>query len=286
MARFQTNFCPRNAQKCPKSIQCELDDEGLPIFQPIIGLEFSFSTKLLDERFVLVANSIKSKFEGFAEFYEVDKSLIFIDGDLAKLKIQVKRILMRPRGRYDLKLESGRRFSVIARSFGVAPKEKQAPVSAQKKICYKCGSDKHLAINCRKPEDNKIDESKQVSSTPAKTLTKTRSGRISRKPERYTDQVIEQKRGEDQNLSLTEELSTLFIPRSKSKNNSNIDDNDGFGRSFGGFRFEEQCEICNKKVCEIWRGGLHFCELGTCCIRETELSGCRVKMKDKNKIQT
>ena len=265
--------------------QCEIDEEGLPIFQPIIGLEFTFSTTLLDERFLQVADLIRSEFKCFAEFYEVDKSLVFIDGGLAKLKIQVKRLLMRPRGRYDLKLESGRRFSVIARSYGVAPKEKQVPVFTQKKICYECGSDQHLAISCKKTEDNKIDESKKVS-TPAKTLTKTKSGRIIRKPQRYTDQVIEQRRGEDQNLFLTEELSNLSIPRSNSKNTSNNDNNnDGFGWSFGGFSFEKACEICNKRVCEIWRGGLHFCAPGTCCIRETKLSGCRVKMKDKNQNQ-
>ena len=165
--------------------QCKLDNEGQPVLQSLTGLEFSFSAELLDERFLEVASSIKAEFKNFAKFYEVDKSLIFIDGNLAKLRIQVEEILMRPRGRYDLKLESGRRFSLIAKSFGVAPKGKQVPVSSQKKSCYKCGSDQHVASNCVEMEENKIDESKNISSTPAKSTTKRRSGRVTRKPDRY-----------------------------------------------------------------------------------------------------
>ena len=165
--------------------QCELDKEGQPVLHPITGLEFTFSAQLLDEQFLGIASSIKAEFQSFAEFYEVDKSLIFIDGDLAKLRIQVKEILMRPRGRYDLKLESGRRFSLLARSFGVAPKGKQVPVSSQKKSCYKCNSDQHLASNCNENlEEKTIDKSKSISSTLAKSTTKRKSGRITRKPDR------------------------------------------------------------------------------------------------------
>ena len=73
--------------------QCELDDKGQPVLQSITGLEFSFSAKLMDEQFLEIAHSIKAEFRHFAKFYEVDKSLIFIDGNLAKLRIQVEEII-------------------------------------------------------------------------------------------------------------------------------------------------------------------------------------------------
>ena len=201
--------------------QCDLDNEGQPVLQPITGLEFSFSAKLLDGGFLGIVNSIKAEFKDFAEFHEVDKSIIFIDDDLAKLRVQVRNILMRPRGRYDLKLESGRRFSLIARSFGVAPKGKQAPVSSQKKSCYQCGSNQHLASNCNKNlEKNKIETSKKVSSTPAKSTTNRRSGRITRKPDRY-GVAMETKRDQTTHLDLDHEKEQLSLPIPKATADSN-----------------------------------------------------------------
>ena len=206
--------------------QCELDNKGQPVLQSITGLEFSFSAKLLDEQFLEIANSVKAKFKNFAKFYEVDKSLIFIDGDLAKLRIQVEEILMRPRGRYDLKLESGRRFSLLARSFGVAPKGKQVPVSSQKKSCYKCNSDQHLASNCNENlEEKKIDKPKSISSTPAKTTSKRKSGRITRKPDRY-GVATEVKRDQTINLSLDHEQQQLSLPipeKTRTDSNSELE---------------------------------------------------------------
>ena len=195
--------------------QCELDNEGHPVLQPITGLEFSFSAKLLDEGFLRIVSSIKTEFKKFAEFQEVDKSIIFIDDELAKLRIQVRNILMRPRGRYDLKLESGRRFSLIARSFGVAPKGKPAPVSSQKKSCYQCGSNQHLASDCNKNlEKNKIDTSKTVSSTPAKSTTNRRSGRITRKPDRYG---IEKPRSNNDKSIFFDDESKIDLPQPSSE---------------------------------------------------------------------
>ena len=59
--------------------QCEFDDQGNPIFLPIVGLEFSFSAKLLDGQFSEMVDSIRTEFQQFAEYQEADKTLIFID---------------------------------------------------------------------------------------------------------------------------------------------------------------------------------------------------------------
>ena len=195
--------------------KCDLDNKGQPVLKSITGLEFEFSAKLLDERFLGIVESIKSKFRDFAEYFEDEKSLIFIDDGVAKLRIQVKNILMRPRGRYDLKLESGRRFSLIAKSFGVAPKTNQAPVSSQKKSCYQCGSDQHMASKCNKNlEKNKIDKSKTVSSTPAKSTTNRRSGRITRKPDRYG---IEKPRSNNDKSIFLDDESKIDLPQPSSE---------------------------------------------------------------------
>ena len=131
----------------------QLDNNGEPMLEPVKGLEFLLPPGLVNNNFEkVIVSSIKKKFERFANFSSSGNATVsFENKKSAVLRMQADEILKRPKGTFDIRIDSsGRYFSVKARCFGVAPGEDNVPFQAdgETKKCHKCGSIQHLVADC------------------------------------------------------------------------------------------------------------------------------------------